>query len=79
MVATDIDINSAAVSSSMTSSPKWRNTATSSASIGAREARTATPATGPGCGLSDDLALAGRRDRSYSFAVNQLRGSVTEA
>ena len=35
MVAADIDTNSSAVASSMTSSPKWRNTATSSASIGA--------------------------------------------
>lgn len=35
MVAADIDTNSAAVSSSMTSSPKCRNTATSSVNIGA--------------------------------------------
>ena len=35
MVAADIDTKSAAVSSSMTSSPKCRNTATSSVNIGA--------------------------------------------
>src|SRR5208337_3412167 len=35
MVAADIDTNSSAVSSSMTSSPKCRNTATSSSNIGA--------------------------------------------
>ena len=35
MVAADIDTNSSAVSSSMSSSPKWRNTASSSPSIGA--------------------------------------------
>ena len=36
MVAADIDASSAAVSSSMSSSPNRRSTATSSASIGAR-------------------------------------------
>ena len=35
MVAADIDTKSAAVPSSMTSSPNCRNTATSSANIGA--------------------------------------------
>ena len=45
MVAADIDTNSAAVSSSMTSSPKWRNTATSSASIGASRLPAGIPST----------------------------------
>ena len=45
MVAADIDTNSAAVSSSMTSSPKWRNTATSSPSIGASRLPAGIPST----------------------------------
>jgi len=45
MVAADIDTNSAAMSSSMTSSPKWRNTATSSPSIGASRLPAGIPST----------------------------------
>ena len=45
MVAADIDTNSAAMSSSMTSSPKWRNTATSSANIGASRLPAGIPST----------------------------------
>jgi hypothetical protein len=44
-VAADIDTNSAAVSSPMTSSPKWRNTATSSPSIGASPLPAGIPST----------------------------------
>ena len=47
MVAADIDTSSAAVSSSMTSSPKWRSTATNSASIGASRLPAGIPSTGP--------------------------------
>ncbi len=46
MVAADIDTNSAAVSSSMTSSPKCRNTATSSFNIGASLLPAGIPSTG---------------------------------
>ena len=45
MVAADIDTNSAAVSSLMTSSPKWRSTATSSVSIGASRLPAGMPST----------------------------------
>ena len=45
MVAADIDTNSAAVGSSMTSSPKWRITATSSSSIGASRLPAGIPST----------------------------------
>src|SRR5258705_3627856 len=45
MVAADIDTNSAAVSSSMSSSPKWRNTANSSPSMGARRLPAGIPST----------------------------------
>jgi hypothetical protein len=45
MVAADIDTNSAAVASSMTSSPKWRNTAPSSPSIGASRLPAGIPST----------------------------------
>jgi hypothetical protein len=45
MVAADSDTNSAAVSSSMTSSPKWRNTATSSPNIGASRLPAGIPST----------------------------------
>jgi hypothetical protein len=45
MVAADIDTNSAAVASSMTSSPKWRNTITSSPNIGANRLPAGIPST----------------------------------
>src|ERR1700756_2248812 len=45
MVAADINTNSAAVSSSITSSPKWRNTATSSSNIGASRLPAGIPST----------------------------------
>ena len=46
MVAADIDTNrNAAVSSSMTSSPKWRNTITSSSNIGASRLPAGIPST----------------------------------
>ena len=45
MVAADIDTNSAAMSSSRTSSPKWRNTATSSSNIGASRLPAGIPST----------------------------------
>ena len=45
MVAADIDTSSAAVSSSMTSSPKRRNVATSSPSIGASRLPAGIPST----------------------------------
>ncbi|MDT5215881.1 MAG: hypothetical protein QOK18_4120 [Mycobacterium sp.] len=45
MVAADIDTSSVAVSSSMTSSPKWRSTATNSASIGASRLPAGIPST----------------------------------
>ena len=46
MVAADIDTKSAAVSSSMTSSPNCRNTATSSVNIGASRLPAGIPSTG---------------------------------
>ena len=45
MVAADIDTSSAAVPSSMRSSPKWRSTATSSPSIGASRLPAGIPST----------------------------------
>ncbi len=45
MVAADIDTSSAAVSSLMTSSRKWRSTATSSASVGASRLPAGIPST----------------------------------
>jgi hypothetical protein len=45
MVAADIDTNSAAVSSSMTSSPKWLNTFTNSFNIGASRLPAGIPRT----------------------------------
>ena len=45
MVAADIDTNNVAVSSSMTVSPKWRNTATSSPNIGANRLPAGMPST----------------------------------
>ena len=44
-MAADIDTNRLAVSSSMSSSPKWRKTATSSASIGASRLPAGIPST----------------------------------
>src|SRR6478736_8002907 len=45
MVAADIDTTSAVVSSSMTKSPKWRNTATGSPSMGASRLPAGIPST----------------------------------
>ena len=45
MVAADIDTNSAAVCSSMSSSPKWRKTASSSPSMGASRLPAGIPST----------------------------------
>jgi hypothetical protein len=81
MVAADIDTNSAAVSSSIASSPKWRKTATSSANIGASRLPAGIPSTvqhivsaamtsGPyfdGCGLLGVTSLG------CSAALSALR------
>src|SRR5580693_2653107 len=81
MVAADIDTNSAAVSSSMTISPKWRNTATSSPNIGASRLPAGIPSTAQhivsaamACGpYLDGRGLLGVTTLGCSAALSALR------